>query len=103
MREGSEGGEGDSLPSPIPTLPSRLRGGKGSLANPFTSFTSFTPLYSNMSNPLRARSLHRRHHELRAFSDPRRPARSDGLQAREETHALRTVDIVISEQGALPA
>src|SRR3954447_3188599 len=56
-----------------------------------------------MSNVLRARSLHRRHHELRAFSDPRRPARSDGLQAREETHALGAVNIVITEQGTLPA
>src|SRR5512141_2681196 len=52
---------------------------------------------------LRRRSLHGRHHELRARAAARRPSRGDGLEPRVEVDALRAVNVMVAEQGALPS
>src|SRR6202041_954464 len=53
--------------------------------------------------PLAPGSIHRRHRELRAFLDARRPARRHGLGLGVEADRIRPVLVEIAEAGFLPA
>src|SRR4029450_13623369 len=49
------------------------------------------------------RLLRRRHHELGAGANARRPALRHRLLPRVEAHALRPVDVMVAEERRLPA